>query len=265
MTTNILDRAARPPDQTGVYGEDPVHIVDWFGTSESGGGLVILLHGGFWRNRYDRRHLYPLAEALADAGILVALPEYRRIGDPGGGWEGTFTDVQRIIDVVPPLARELFGDAAVTAGVTVAGHSAGGHLAVRSQAAGADPASLPRTLVDRVVSLAGVLDVSAAHALGLSNNAVGEFLGQVDDVLPDAALRGADPMRLPVPVVQGVEVLLIHGAVDQDVPAAFSRSYAERDERIVYTEPAHADHYDLIDPLSSTWPTVLGALSWPVR
>jgi len=65
------------------------------------GGLVLLLHGGFWRAAYDRAHLGPLAAALAAEGYVVCSPEFRRVGQPGGGWPGTFDDIAAAVDTLP--------------------------------------------------------------------------------------------------------------------------------------------------------------------
>lgn len=262
MTTDILDRTAREADFTDTYGPDLLHVVDFFQPEKGHAGrFVILLHGGFWRNRYDRRHLYPLAEALADAGMTVAVPEYRRVGDPGGGWTGTFDDVRRILDVVPLIARPRLDEAAVAQGVTLAGHSAGGHLAVWSQTLEAGRSYLALGPVDRVVSLAGVIDLGAAHAVALSDGAVNELLGDPAAAGIGERLRASDPMSLPVPVAHGVEVVLIHGVEDEEVPVDFSRKYARRDGRIQFAELPQTGHYELIDPLSDAWPTVRAALS----
>src|SRR5690349_10388927 len=71
--------------------------------------LVLFLHGGFWRAAYDRAHTGPLAAALAAAGFAVCVPEFRRSGQPGGGWPGTFDDVAAAVDVLPALARDAAG------------------------------------------------------------------------------------------------------------------------------------------------------------
>lgn len=64
------------------------------GSAADAAPLIVFLHGGFWRAAYDRSHAGPLAEALAAAGFAVCVPEYRRVGQDGGGWPGTFDDVR---------------------------------------------------------------------------------------------------------------------------------------------------------------------------
>ncbi|GAA2245499.1 alpha/beta hydrolase [Herbiconiux moechotypicola] len=247
----------REPDHVDVYGAHPDQLIELY-RGDGMRGLVVLLHGGFWRSRWDRTHLRPMAVALAEAGWAVALPEFRRVGG-GGGWPHTFDDVRRIVAAAPELVRERFGAGSVSR-VVLAGHSAGGHLAVWSQAASGSAAVAS---VDHVVSLAGVLDLAEAHRLALSGDAVGELLGGPSEPGFIDRLAAADPMTLPVP--DGPTLALVHGEDDDEVPASFSRVYADRDPRIRFTPLAAAGHYELIDPATAVWPSVLAALEAPGR
>ncbi|HEX6249314.1 MAG TPA: alpha/beta hydrolase, partial [Nocardioidaceae bacterium] len=134
--------------------------------------LVVLLHGGFWKAAYDRVHTRAAAAALAGEGFVVATPEYRRVG-AGGGWPTTATDVADAVRAVPDLLRGL---GVPTTGLTVAGHSAGGHLAL--WLANED---LP---IERVVGLAPVADLRAAAGAGLGDDAAQALLGGGPDELP---------------------------------------------------------------------------------
>jgi acetyl esterase/lipase len=257
MTTGILDRIARTPDAVVRYGPLDLHIADVYCPPGASLGVVVLLHGGFWRNRYDRVHLRPLAEAIARGGYSVALPEYRRVGDAGGGVPGTFDDAVLAIRELPRLISEGRAmDAAAASATTVIGHSAGGHLAVwaGASAAGASGPAL------RIVSLAGVLDLAEALALDLSSGAVRELLG-TEAVGFASRLRDADPMRLPVPSGPGTTVTVIHGTADDEVPSSFSTRYASRSELVRSRIIDGAGHYDLIDPLTEAFPVVMDALA----
>ncbi|WP_368497488.1 alpha/beta hydrolase [Herbiconiux sp. A18JL235] len=250
------------PDHVDAYGSLPEQIVELYRAAQrdeddGSRGLVVLLHGGFWRSRWDRTHLRPLAAALAAAGWTVALPEFRRVGD-GGGWPATFDDVRAIVSRVPGLVRERFGQtpASSPAPVVLAGHSAGGHLAV--WAAAQEPL---RASVDRVVALAGVLDLTEGHRLALSSDAVGELLGGAASPGFAERLAAADPMLLEVPVTVGIATVLVHGELDDEVPVSFSRGYAERDPRIRFEPLPGVGHYELIDPSSDVFAQVLAALA----
>lgn len=236
--TSILDRAAREPDRVVRYAAGSTGVIDVYEPVQEARDLVVLIHGGFWRNRYDRIHLRPLAAALADTGVLVALPEYRRVGDEGGGWPGTFEDIRAIASGIRKLldVRD--------ARLTLVGHSAGGHLAVL--AAGVISG------VDRTVSLAGVLDLEAAINDGLSDGAALELLGG-----DEALLAVADPVRQSIP---SGELVLLHGVDDDEVPLSYSEAYAARDSRVAF-ERLPCGHFELIDPESPQFVRLLAALA----
>lgn len=239
---HVLDRDPPPPDAVLSYADRPTAAVDLYSARRARIGSIVLIHGGFWRAAYDRVHLRSLAAGLASEGFDVALPEYRRVGDIGGGNPGTIEDAKQILREVPGLIGCLPG------AVIVAGHSAGGHLAVLAAASTVDP---PK----RVVSLAGVLDVRAASEARLSNDAVGELLGNGHPA--DEALAAIDPMNVSLPLC---DVTVVHGADDADVPVAYSEAYAARAERFRLDVIAGADHYDLIDPESFAFARVLSAV-----
>ncbi|KOG86239.1 lipase, partial [Streptomyces varsoviensis] len=56
----LLALAPVPPDRTVRYGTHPSQVIDVYdGRPARGGGpgtVVTLLHGGFWRQAYDRTH-----------------------------------------------------------------------------------------------------------------------------------------------------------------------------------------------------------------
>src|SRR5262249_8419871 len=158
---------------------------------------------------YDRAHVAPLAEALAAIGYIVATPEYRRTGQTGGGWPETFDDVRRAVDTIPALLR--YDQRGM---VVLAGHSAGGHLALWAAKGAA---------VDGVAALARVADLRAASELDLDSGAVAALLGGGPDAVAERYAQ-ADPMaRLPL----GVRCVLVHGDIDRQVPVTFSRRYAD--------------------------------------
>ncbi|MCU1478296.1 MAG: alpha/beta hydrolase [Subtercola sp.] len=246
------------PDLEIRYGMEVLHIADVYLPPSPSLGLVILLHGGFWRTKYDRTHLRPLARALAENGFSVALPEYRRIGDEGGGHPGTFDDIELAVAVLPRLVNALIPDVHRVARVAVVGHSAGGQLALWSQRARRSGGEVSR-VVDRVVSLAGVLDMAEARRLHLSSDAVAELLNESAPGFCER-LAAADPMRLAIPDHATTRTVLLHGTKDTAVPVDFSRAYAVRDASIEFHELPQAGHYELIDPQSDVFPVLLGVL-----
>jgi kynureninase len=228
--TALLDLDPVPPGRTVRYGEHPSQLIDYYG---EGPARLALLHGGFWREAYDRTHLTPFAAALAGSGMPVALIEYRRVGG-GGGHPQTFEDVAAALEVL-----------AADGPVLLAGHSAGGQLAL--WAAARHPER-----VGHVVAVAAVADLELAAELGLGGDAVRAFLG--DDwsgLLPDL-----DPLRLPTPAAP---VTLVHGTADGQVPLTLSLNYAERHPGQLLRLPG-VGHYAPFVPDSPAFTTLALAL-----
>jgi acetyl esterase/lipase len=238
----VLTRPAPPPDLTFSYGSHPDHVIDVRLPARVPAPAVVMIHGGFWRSAYDRTHTGPLTHALASAGYVVAIPEFRRTGQEGGGWPGTFDDVAAALSAVPGLLAPYSSEPPV-----VLGHSAGGHLALWSAS---------RFPLRAVVSLAGCADLAMCSTLGLDDGATELLLGGTPAEVPDR-YAFADPASLPTPPMP---VSLLHGTADDRVPIAVSRSYATR-KGVPLLELADIGHFALIDPLSSAWPSVLGSVS----
>ncbi len=242
---DILTLPAPPADARLAYGTDPNQLGE-LRLPKSGGPfpIVMNIHGGFWRAKYDLKHTGHLCAALTAKGVATWNIEYRRVGNKGGGWPGTFEDVASAYRFLPQIAKRYNLDPARTA---IMGHSAGGQLALCLAAH--EPS------VKRVISLAGVVDLQQAFELHLSDDAVVEFLGGKPKDVPEH-YHEADPMQLNIRATQW----LIHGAADDTAPPPFSRHYAEekkkRGEDVHYLEISTAGHFELIDPRSAAWPKV---------
>ena len=267
---DVLTRPAPPPDLVVSYGPGDNHVADVRLPPRSGrpgpARLVLFLHGGFWRAAYDRAHTGPLAVALAAAGFAVCAPEFRRTGQPGGGWPGTFDDVAAAVDALPALVRDAAGaDVISDAPAILAGHSAGGHLALWAAARHMIPPDVawhgPRPRVAGVVALAAVSDLAACHALRLGRDAVVALLGGGPEQYPER-YRSADPMRL-LPL--GCPVRLVHGADDDIVPCSLSAGVLDRSraagDDVSLAELPGTGHFEVIDPLSAAWPQVADAFA----
>jgi acetyl esterase/lipase len=232
--------------------------------------LVLFLHGGFWRAAYDRAHTGPLAAALAAAGFAVCTPEFRRTGQPGGGWPGTFDDIAAAVERLPRLVQDAAGTDVISGEPAVlAGHSAGGHLALWAAARHMLPPDAPwhaaQPRVAGVVALAAVSDLAACYAMQLGRGAVVPLLGGGPSQYQER-YRMADPMRL-LPL--GCPVRLVHGTADGVVPCSLSTSFAAQGraagDDMSLAELPGAGHFDVIDPLSDAWPQVVAAFTCLVR
>lgn len=248
-----------PPARQLAYGDHPDQVGNLhLPLGEGPWPTVVLVHGGFWRWGWDRTLMTPLAHDLAHRGVAVWNIEYRRVGQPGGGWPGTLEDAAAAIDLVGGL------DEVDDAHVVSLGHSAGGHLAVwlaaRQRLPGGAPGAGPRVRPRGAVSQAGVLDLARAATDGLGNGACAALLGGDPDDVPERYAAASPAALLPI----GVPVLLVHGARDDVVPATQSRDYAvaaraARD--VVETiELPGADHFDVIEPESRGWAAVVERL-----
>lgn len=253
MSDDILSRPAPPADVRLTYGHDPNQFFDLCLPTrpQTGRGVpvVINIHGGFWRARYTLDHAGHLCAALTAKGLATANLEYRRVGNEGGAWPGTFSDIREAFQYVAQNSTRHNFDRGK---ILVMGHSAGGQLALCLAAHEPE--------VSRVVSLAGVVDLRRAYQIHLSNDAVVEFLRGTPAEVPDH-YREADPMQLSV---AHARQWLIHGNDDDTVSPEFSREYASSKQRrkdgekedVHLSAIPKADHFDLIDPLSAAWKTV---------
>jgi acetyl esterase/lipase len=201
-----------------------------------------MIHGGFWRQRRSLTYAGHLCIALGLEGFATANIEYRRTGEEGGGWPGTFDDVKSAIRFVLSHAPEFGGD---PERAVLLGHSAGGHLALL--------AACEFTGLLGVVSLAGVVNLHRAHELRLGDDVVTGFMGGTSAGLPDS-YHAADPVNHSTTVPR----VLIHGTADDTVPVELSREFPEPRR---YVELPDSDHFELIDPSSAVWPTVVAELT----
>ncbi len=243
---DILDSTPPKADVRVTYGSDANQFIDLRMPKGKGPHpLAICIHGGYWRKEYDLEYLGSVCVALTAKGLATANLEYRRVGNPGGGWPGTFADIRSAYQFLTQNAARYGFD---KGRVVAVGHSAGGQLALCLAAREAG--------VKGVVSLAGVVDLQRAYELHLSNDAVVEFMGGTPTEVADH-YREADPMKLKIQARQ----FLVHGAVDDIVPPAFSSDYvkakasAKEDARLVMI--AGAGHFEVVDPQSGAWPQVL--------
>ncbi|MDI9237968.1 alpha/beta hydrolase [Lysobacter sp. LF1] len=233
------------------YGPSADQVGDFHASSASDAPVVVLLHGGFWRMPYGRDEMTPVAQDLVQRGFAVWNVEYRRVGAEGGGWPGTLEDVARAIDHLATIAGD--GASIDLQRVAVVGHSAGGHLALCASARRRVPGhafSTRRVTPFAAASLAGVVDLDAAHALDAGNSAVHALLGGTPTEVP-SRYDETSPMRL-LPL--GVRQLVMHGSDDPALPARLSRRYAEaaieHGDAVEHVEIEGMGHMEYLDPAS---------------
>jgi dipeptidyl aminopeptidase/acylaminoacyl peptidase len=207
---------------------------------------AVVLHGGYWRDRYDLHLMDGLCADLAASGWLAVNVEYRRVGNDGGGWPATFDDLRAALEAAARLPD------ADTEHLVAIGHSAGGHLALL--------AATVRPLA-AVVALAPVSDLYEASARGLSDHAVHGLLGGSPAEEP-ARYEAADPVRhLPL----GCPTLVVHGDADENVPIDLSEAFVAAaraaGDDVTWRELPGGDHFVVIDPSASVWREVVSWLA----
>lgn len=224
-----------PADARTAYGDDE----NQFGELRVPPGdgpypVAVLIHGGFWRAARDLRHMGHLAAALRDKSIATWSLEYRRVGQPGGGWPLTGQDVRHGLLHLKELAGFYRLD---LSRIVVVGFSAGGQLALWLAA----EQPLP---IQGAVSIGGAIDLRRMAEMGLGEGAVQQYLG--DDL---SLCAEASPYeRLPL----GVETRIFHGAQDDIVPVDIARHFhqtalAKGDPSVLYEWPK-AGHFEPINP-----------------
>ena len=235
-----------------TYGDDPSQFGELSRATGATKGVVVVIHGGFWRAAYDLSLGRPLAASLITHGWDAYNLEYRRVGN-GGGWPETFDDVAAGIDALAKV------DGLDTSKVIALGHSAGGHLAVwaagRYKLTGTSWAK-PAVPLTAAISQAGVLDLTSSVREDLGSGAAQALMGGT----VDKRYQEADPTaQIPL----NVPVRCVHARADDTVPLSQSSGYVDRaraagaDAELVEVE---GDHFVVIDPASRAWGRTLELL-----
>ncbi|ABF39684.1 putative lipase/esterase [Candidatus Koribacter versatilis Ellin345] len=239
MTRDLLSIPPVPADRRVLYGDDPNQFFDLY-LPDAPHAVAMVIHGGFWRAKYDLLHVSHMCSVLAKSGVAVASLEYRRVGNSGGGWPGSYNDVRAGFAAI----RKHFGENLKYVAI---GHSAGGHLALRL--------AVDEPTLSGVAALAPVAVLKTAYEMNLSNGAVEEFLGGSPAEIP-GIYASACPSQHP----STVQRILLHGDLDTDVPIAISKEFEaarQNDSGTVwFMKLEETEHMDLIDPESRAWPIV---------
>lgn len=224
--------------------------------------VVIFIHGGCYRASFAIDYAAPLEQALADAGYAVWSLEYRRVGDPGGAWPGTFRDVANGVDHLRVLAPKYRLD---LNRVVASGHSAGGNFALWLAARPHIPKDSPLWAADPlkiggVLALAPAGDLAELHAKGGCGGMIDPLMGGSPAAVADRYRAASHGELLPI----GVPQTHVIGGRDEGF-RDFGRSFAAKakaagDSAVRVVDVPDSGHFDVIAPTTKTWPTVLQAL-----
>lgn len=225
--------------------------------------VAVIIHGGCWLDQYGLDLMTDMSEVFKGAGIATWNIEYRRIGDTGGGYPNTLTDVGLAVDKLRELGPQ---HGLNLEKVITVGHSAGGHLAVWVAARPKLPATSalrgPNPLpIKAAVSLAGILDLAESVDLSVCNALATKLLGGAPAEVPERWAEASPSKLLPI----GVRQVLIHGASDTIVPLVMSQHYldaakAAGEAQIELLSLTGGDHFDVIKPSSPKWPEVMAPI-----
>jgi acetyl esterase/lipase len=258
---------SRAPDRRIAYGTDSSQYGELRVPAGTGPHpLVILIHGGCFKAAYASAHYFgAMADALKADGIATWNIEYRRLGEAGGGWPGTYLDVGRGVDHVRAIAGEYHLD---LGRIVVVGHSAGGHLAMwtaarhrltkKSDLFAANP--LP---VRGVVDLAGPVDMTAnipGYEALCRDTVMSSLLGGTPTAVPDHYAQTSAIKLLPL----GIRQVLVVGSHEDFVPLplvdAYVQAATQAGDQVHRIVIPGAGHFEIASPLSFTWPQVKAAI-----
>jgi acetyl esterase/lipase len=262
---DYMGQGRHAADETVRYGPAPSQVAELFLPRTKGPHpVVVLLHGGCFLKEYEG---FPqtsgLAADLAGRGYAVWNVEYRKLGEAGAGYPGTFQDVATAIDRLRGEAPKHDLD---LARVIAIGHSAGGHLALWAASRARLPAASPLRTVDplrigAVISLAGIGDLKGqgrVFSLPCGDDTLGRLLDTAGRKQPYADTSPAE--LLPT----GAKVVMVHGVFDPVMPPYTGRDYALQvrkagDKADVVIIPGAA-HFDLVIPTTPAWAEIVAVL-----
>jgi len=217
--------------------------------------VLVVLHGGRWQASSTLQGIAAACASLAQGGLAVWNVEYRRLGNAGGGWPGTWEDVAAATDHLKSLAAEHALD---LDRVVSLGHSAGGPLSLWLAGRHRLPATSSLYRPDGVrligvISSAGVNDLRTAYVRNMGEGVLNDLLGGGPDQFEDRYASVSPPDLLPY----GIPQLLIHGTADTMVSVTVSESHLQAaqesgDSAELVTIPG-ADHFQIRDPASPYW------------
>src|SRR5262245_9312424 len=267
---DLADAQVPPGARRIAYGKDPLQFGELRVPSTKGPHPVaIVIHGGCWLAKLgdmEERvvaldNMRPAAAALTDAGIATWNVEYRRLGNAGGGWPGTFQDVAHAADFIRTLARANQLD---LKRVVAIGHSAGGQLAMWLAAR----PKLPKTTdlfmrkplpLRGVVDLDGPLDLKATIPMQqpvCGSPVITDLLGGSPGEQPER-YRAASPIEL-LPL--GVRQEFFAGRMFAAHAAPYEIAAKQAGDVLHTTVLASTGHFEFIDPQSEVWPQVIAAV-----
>jgi arylformamidase len=130
-----------------AYGPAPRNRLDLFYPEGPQKGLVVFIHGGFWK-AFDKSSWSHLAAGSRNAGFAIAIPSY------------TLCPELRIAGIGKEIAAAIeFAAKQVLGEIRLCGHSAGGQLATRMICEASPLSDDTISRIARIVSISGLHDL----------------------------------------------------------------------------------------------------------
>jgi acetyl esterase/lipase len=264
MTAGDLDALpSHAPDQRIAYGADSSQYGELRVPAGRGPHpVVILVHGGCFKAAYaTSRYFGAMADTLKSEGVATWNVEYRRLGQPGGGWPGTYLDIGKAVDHLRTIAPKYNLD---LNHVVIVGHSAGGHLAMWAAARPRVPAASPLHVADPlrvrgVVDLAGPVDMTAniaGYQALCRDTVITSLLGGTPATVPERYAQASAINLLPL----GIPQVLVMGTHEDFVPLPLAKTYlraaARAGDSVRLVVIAGAGHFEIASPRTTSWPRV---------
>lgn len=223
--------------------------------------VAIFIHGGCWLSQYGISHSGKFTQALADNGIAVWSLEYRRVGDKGGGWPGTFLDIGQGADHLQKLTVEHNLDLGRLLAI---GHSAGAQFALWLAARPQIPADIAIATDDplaisAVLAMAPAADLARLHEGQICGHVIDRLMGGSPATFPDR-FRWADPAKIALPAVDQILLIGRHDQSGAPVGHRYFEAAKSRGDSVRLMEANESGHFEMIDPDSSSWPFVLSVV-----
>ena len=240
-------KTASAPGATISYGALPLQAGDL--RLPAGKGpfpVAVVVHGGCWQASYDTRAgIAGFADALTRRGIATWNIEYRRVGDAGGGWPGTFQDVAAAVDKLPDIARRYPID---LGRVILVGHSAGAHLALWAASRSKLDAPWRGTAVRPVGVVAIDGPGTLAPMIGLDVQACGKpaivpLMGGTPAEKPAEYKLASPAEHLPLGLRQ-----LVVAADFTPFVLPYATAARQAGDTVEVLQPANANHFDIVTP-----------------
>lgn len=239
-------KASRPV-ATVPYGPDPLQVADL--RLPAGPGpypVAIIVHGGCWRASVDNRAgIAAFADALGQRGFATWNIEYRRVGDQGGGWPGTFQDVAAGVDQLAQVAAKHKLD---MSRVVIVGHSAGAHLALWAASRPRLPAPWSKVAVRPVTVVAIDGPAALAPFVGIDADVCGApvivpLMGGTPQEKPAAYNIASPADHLPL----GLRQLSVEAELG-DLMQPYNAAVRASGDPIEILRPPGANHFDIVTP-----------------